>query len=165
MKYIHKYINEGSDRITLQLEMNTDAIQWNVKGRYIGHTEAVWHLFEYDTHEESPTVIYLAIHLPGEETVYFAEGVDADTLRIQMEGTRIALMAFFSYNMGNEDGHKYLHQQFPTYSTCNLKQRTWYKWKKGTAIGHIYHYNAFIGEKYYLCLGLTTVQGPQSFKH
>ena len=62
--------------------MNTDEIQRYVQGRYIGQTEAVWRLFEYDTHEESPTVIHLAIHLPGEQPVYFAEGVDADTLRI-----------------------------------------------------------------------------------
>ena len=62
--------------------MNTDEIQWYVQGRYIGPTEAVWWLFEYDTHGESPTVIYLSIQPPGEQPVYLAEGVDADTLRI-----------------------------------------------------------------------------------
>ena len=59
------------------------------KGMYkadtFGPTEAVWRLFEYATHEENPTVIHLAIHLPGEQPVYFTEGINSAVLRIQME--------------------------------------------------------------------------------
>lgn len=33
------------------------------------------------------------------------------------------------------------------------------------AIGHMYHSNPTVGEKYYVRLLLTAVKGPQSFKH
>ena len=145
--------------------MNTDEIQKYVQGRYIGPTEAVWRLFEYSTHKESPTVMHLSIQLLGEQPVYFAEWVDANTLRIQMETARTTLMACFKYNADNEDGRKYLYQEFPAHYTYDAKEKTWHIRKQQPAIGRIYHCNPFMGEKYYLCLLLTTVRGPQSFEH
>ena len=165
IKYIHKYIYKGSYRTTLQLDTNTDEIQKYVQGRYIGPTEAVWCLFKYSTHKESPTVIHLAIHLRGEQPVYFAEGVDVVTLRIQMETARTTLIGFFKYNAENEDGLEYLYQEFPTDYTHDAKDKTWHIRKQQPAIGRIYHCNSSMGEKYYLRLLLTTVRGPQSFEY
>ena len=66
IKYIHKYIYKGSDRATIQVDLEKDEVAQYLQGRYIGPTEAMWRIFEFSTHEESPSVEQLAIHLPGE---------------------------------------------------------------------------------------------------
>src|ERR1700753_1317837 len=106
VKYIHKYIYKGPDRATMELEIGSDSdsdeIKQYLQGRYIGPTEAVWRLFEYAIHEESPSVIHLAIHLPGEQPVYFPPGIDADALQVRMDTAHTTLMAFFAYNVEHE---------------------------------------------------------------
>ena len=165
IKYIHKYIYKGSDRTTLQVQSNQDEIKQYLQGQYIGPIEAIWRLFEFAMHEESPSVMHLAIHLPGQQPVYFAKGADINTVRENMESACTTLMAFFQYNATYEDGRQYLYQEFPIYYTYNKKLRCWQKRKRGTAIGRIYHCNPFMGEKYYLQLLLTTVRGLESFEH
>lgn len=147
------------------METSHDEIKQYLHGRYIGPTEAIWRIFEYPVHEEYPPVIHLSIHLPGEQPVYFEEGIDIETLRVQMEEVKTTLMAFFLYNATYEDGRQYLYHEFPSKYTYDTKQRSWHKRKKGFAIGRVYHCNPFMGEKYYLRLLLTTVRGPQSFEH
>ena len=62
IKYIYKYIYKGSDRATVELEQ--DEIKSYISGRYIGSSKAVWRLFEFPVHRETPLVMYLLIHLP-----------------------------------------------------------------------------------------------------
>ena len=116
-------------------------------------------------YEELPAVIHLAIHLPGEQPVYFADNSDIETICNNMEAARTTLMAFFQYNADNLNGRLYLYQEFPIYFTYNKTSRKWTKRKQGIAIGRMYHCNPFMGEKYYLRLLLTCVRGPQSFQH
>ena len=52
-----------------------------MQGRYIGPTEAVWRLFEFPIHEEYPPVIHLAIHLPGDQPVFFEEGATEEEVQ------------------------------------------------------------------------------------
>jgi len=77
IKYIHKYIYKGSDRTTIHLQEseNADEVQYHLQGRYIGPCEAAWRLFEFRAHEEFPPVYHLPVHLPGEQPVFFAEGL------------------------------------------------------------------------------------------
>ena len=60
-------------------------------------------------HEEYPSVMYLAIHLPGEQPVYFHENTSANDLHDRMQSARSTLMAFFEYNTLNSDGCQYLY--------------------------------------------------------
>ena len=71
VKYIHKYIYKGNDRTTVHIDGEDNEISQYLQGRYIGPSEAVWRLFEYPVHEEFPPVIQLAVHLPGQQPVYF----------------------------------------------------------------------------------------------
>lgn len=113
IKYIHKYVYKGSDRASVALDINQDEVAQYLQGRYIGPTEAVWRLFEFSTHEEFPPVEQLAVHLPGEQNVYFQESADDQELRERLEGARSTLMAFFEYNSAQEDGRGFLYQEFP----------------------------------------------------
>ena len=109
IKYIHKYIYKGSDRATIQVDLEKDEVAQYLQGRYIGPTEAMWRIFEFSTHEESPSIEQLAIHLPGEQPVYFKEDAIAEELQERMNEAQSTLMAFFDYNDANDKSRRYLY--------------------------------------------------------
>jgi len=166
IKYIHKYIYKGSDQTTLQVDdPNHDEIKQYLQGRYIGPTEAIWRLFEFGTHEEWPPVTHLALHLPGEQPVYFEPEAGVLALEERMATSSSTLMAFFKYNAENEDGHQYLYQEFPTHFVYKSRTKEWKPRQKGIAIGRMYTCSPLAGERYYLRLLLTIIPGAQSFAH
>jgi hypothetical protein len=82
VKYLYKYVYKGHDRAlwtvreqrsqgsNAQAEEARDEIREFQDGRYIGACEAVWRTFGFSNGEIWPPVQRLALHLPGEETVY-----------------------------------------------------------------------------------------------
>ncbi|GFS32967.1 hypothetical protein Acr_00g0025630 [Actinidia rufa] len=72
VKYIHKYIYKGHDRTTMVLG-GVDEIQQYIDSRYIGAPEAARRILGHNLHEEFPTVVRLALHLPGMHHVIFDE--------------------------------------------------------------------------------------------
>jgi len=164
VKYIHKYIYKGGDRATVRVDSEQDEIKRYLHGRYIGPTEAVWRLFEFSMHEEQPPVTHLALHLPDQQAVYFAEHEDIDLIREQIEGSMTTLMAFFAYNERNEDGRIFLYHEFPEHFVY-VRKVGWKKRQRGTAVGRMYSASPFMGERYYLRLLLTVVRGPTSFQN
>ena len=165
VKYIHKYIYKGGDKATMSVDSEHDEIKRYLHGRYIGPTEAVWRLFEFGMHQEQPPVTHLALHLPGQQPVYFSEHDDLDQIRAQIEESMTTLMAFFAYNEQNEDGREYLYHEFPIHYVYKGKLIGWQKRQRGTAIGRMYSASPFMGERYYLRLLLTVVRGATSFEH
>jgi PIF1-like helicase/Helitron helicase-like domain at N-terminus/Helicase len=169
IKYIHKYIYKGSDRATAELEL--DEIKRYISGRYIGSSEAVWRIFEFPVHGESPSVMHLPIHLPGGHFVSFDCATTVDHIMEQIEEQRTPLIGFFDYNTAHPDERLYLYQDFPTRFTWNRKEKEWKRRVKGkdrpderpVQIGRIYQVNPFQGEIYYLRRLLTIVPGPTSF--
>ena len=109
VKYIYKYVYKGSDRTTLAAGLTDDEITRYVQGRYIGPTEGFWRLFEFPTHQEYPPIQQLAVHLPGQHVVYFADDLTASQLAAKAERSRSTLIAYFLYNEQYEDGYQYLY--------------------------------------------------------
>ena len=56
-------------------------------------------MFEFPTHEEFPPGQTLAVHLPGEQIVYFNPQLTEAEVRVRMEEARSTLMAFFLITM------------------------------------------------------------------
>ena len=50
-KYIHKYIFKGHDRITVVMQQ--DEIKQYLDARWLGHAEAMHHIFHFHTHTRS----------------------------------------------------------------------------------------------------------------
>jgi hypothetical protein len=94
-----------------------DEITRYVHARYVSPCEAIWRLFEFPTHQEFPPVQYLAVHLQGEQTVYFPDDISPTDLAARTIAARSTLMAFFEYNATHEDGRQYLYSEFPAYFT------------------------------------------------
>ena len=47
VKYIHKYIYKGSDKVTMQLSNPNDELANHISARYIGPQQAVWRILEF----------------------------------------------------------------------------------------------------------------------
>ncbi|XP_074305335.1 uncharacterized protein LOC141640430 [Silene latifolia] len=80
IKYLFKYINKGSDRVTMQssyqrrndqFSEQVDEIKRYYDCRYLSACEAVWRIFVFDIHYRTPAVERLQFHLPGEQSVVF----------------------------------------------------------------------------------------------
>ena len=85
----------------------------------------MWRLFEFRTHEEWPPVIHLALHLPGEQPVYFETDAGALNMEERMAASTSTLLEFFKYNAEKEDGRQYLYQDFPAHFVFNPKTKKW----------------------------------------
>jgi hypothetical protein len=166
VKYIHKYVYKGTDRTTIAVTATDDEITRYVHARYVSPCEAIWRLFEFSTHQEFPPVQHLAVHLEGQQTVYFPDDISPEDLAAKTAAARSTLMAFFDYNAAHEDGREYLYSEFPTHFVWVPSTRTWKRRQRGKEhprIGRIYHCSPVSGERYYLRLLLTVVRGPRSF--
>ena len=76
----------------MQETTNANKIQRHLQGRYIESCEAIWRLLQYRMHKEFPAVYQLPVHLPGEQPVYFAEGLTRDELRLQPDTARSGMV-------------------------------------------------------------------------
>lgn len=89
--------------------MQKDKVAQYLQERYIRPTEAIWKIFEFLTHEESPSVKQLAIHLPRKQPVYFEEDAIAKKLQERMNKAQSTLMAFLNYNDVNDKSRRYFY--------------------------------------------------------
>lgn len=74
-KYLYKYVYKGPDMAVVALEEDGDGggerqvneIKRYVSGRYVSASEAYWRFFGFAMHDESPTIVPLAVHLPNHQ--------------------------------------------------------------------------------------------------
>ena len=76
-------------------------------------------------------------------------------------------MAYFDYNVQNEDRHQYLCLEFHTHFLFKTENKVWPPRQRGMTIasGPMYTYNPLTGERYYLQLLLTIFLSAISFHH
>jgi len=139
----------------LRISETDDEIERYLQGRYIGPTEAFARIFEYKMHEEDPTVTTLALHLPNEQPVYYAEDATREQIEEIMRNSRSMLMAYFKYNdetppVFDRNGNqiKHLYHDFPQHFRW-MPNRTWRPRKQGTAIGRVPYCSPVSGERYF----------------
>ncbi|XP_058219552.1 uncharacterized protein LOC131330073 [Rhododendron vialii] len=112
VKYIHKYIYKGNDRATMVLGL-IDEIKEYLDARYIGPVEAAWRLFGHSMHEEIPTVVRLALHLPGKHNSLFNTEESMQDIVARAEQDITTLTGFFAYCQANVDARVFTYQEFP----------------------------------------------------
>jgi hypothetical protein len=66
--------------------VETDEIKKYLDYRYVSASEAAWHIFKFDMHEQFPTVERLQYHLPNQQMVLFDDDDD-----VQKVATRSAI--------------------------------------------------------------------------
>ena len=60
-------------------------------------------------HDESPNVGHLAIHLSGQQPVYFPDAANEEEIRDRMSTARTTLIAYFERNADDEEACQYLY--------------------------------------------------------
>ncbi|XP_076917883.1 uncharacterized protein LOC143578105, partial [Bidens hawaiensis] len=86
--YLFKYINKGPDHATKSLVQNNagneDEVVDEVKAfydcRYLFACEVAWRKFSFDVHYRFPSFTRLPFHLPGQQTVVFADEDDVEDI-------------------------------------------------------------------------------------
>ncbi|XP_028081957.1 uncharacterized protein LOC114283346 [Camellia sinensis] len=163
VKYIHKYIYKGHDRTTMVLGLINE-IQQYLDARYIGPPEAAWRIFGYPLRAEIPTVVRLALHLPGMHRVLFNPDESLEAIVSRAGQQMSTLTGFFAYCASMEDECPFTYQEFPQHFVWLNSEKRWKPRQQGYAIGRMYFASRNCGERFYLRLLLTVVKGPKSFQ-
>ena len=168
IKYIHKYVYKGCDIATMSFKNPNDEIERHVSGRYIGAQQAVYRLLEAPTHNETPSVQRLDIHLEGEQPVSFDEGSTPQEVADAAQSSTTSLMAYFAYSADYPESHHLFYYDFPqeyTLKKAKGGKRTWQPRKtRAKAVGRMHLLNPKSGDIFYLRLLLTQVKGSTSFE-
>ncbi|XP_065907872.1 uncharacterized protein [Dysidea avara] len=166
VKYLYKYVYKGHDCIQLEFEekFNHDEIHTFVDARYISAPEAAWRLFEFPMHQQSHTIVRLAVHLPDEQSVYFHRGEEEHAL-LNTSHNDTHLTAWFKLNQVDSDANSLLYTEIPSHYIFDCKSRKWKKHQRGgdKVISRIYAVSPNETERYYLRNVLLHTPGANSY--
>ncbi|XP_074288946.1 uncharacterized protein LOC141614089 [Silene latifolia] len=178
IKYLFKYINKGSDRVTMQSSYTRrneedpgrfDEIKRFYDCRYLSAYEAAWRIFGFDIHYRTPAVERLQYHLPDEQPIVFHD--DDDWVDEVVENTSLGVSQFLNWMGCNNStveemqvAKELLYCEFPTKFVWKKKLRQWSLRKKGFTIGRLVHVPPQCGELYFQRVMLNHVKGPKCFE-
>jgi hypothetical protein len=167
VKYIHKYIYKGPDRATLEMAGAVDEVKCYLDSRYISSIEAMWRIFEFQMHEEWPSVYRLPVHLPDEQMVVYNPTQDAQEVLDRAAARDTHLTGWFNANQDPDlvaaGAHDHLYQDFPSHFVWVASTKKWKIRQQGHAIGRMFAAPPNSGERFYLRLLLTVVKGKHFF--
>ena len=143
-----------------------DEIREHIDGRFVGASEGAWRIFHFSMHSESPNVVRLEVHLPGQHLVHFDPDDDPEVVMEQAGNEATKLTGFFKANGDTDElggvARQLTYQEFP--QKLVWKKKGWAVRKKGFAIGRMYFASPSSGERFYLRTLLTVVKGSTSFE-
>jgi len=153
---------DGSSQPVLQY----DEIKTFVDARYISAPEAYWRLSQFKLQDKSHVIVTLPVHLPGEQSVMFAEeGEEEAITKAAVKNSR--LMAFFSLAAEDDEARKLHYDDVPQHYTWNASSTRWVKRRRlclgDKTIGRMYSVSPSDSERFHLRLLLLNVRGPRSF--
>lgn len=166
VKYLYKYIYKGPDRVSFQLQSNTefDEISQFLDARWVCAPEALWRIFKFSLNKVYPSVERLQIHLPNMQQVTFNAERPIEDILADERPQMSMLTEFFTLNREDADARIYLYREIPGHYRWDNDAKQWIarirNWK---VIGRIYSVSPSEGEKFFLRVLLNHVRGPQSF--
>ncbi|CAF5002532.1 unnamed protein product [Rotaria sp. Silwood1] len=175
IKYLFKYIHKGHDCANIKLQrpiqegaaaaqetLEWDEIKAHLDARYVSAPEAAWRLFEFPLHDKSHAIIRLAVHLPNQQPIYFAEGKERQALE-RAASKDTTLTAWFKLNSKDPDARQYLYHDIPhhfVFERNGIRKR---RLQGENIIGGMYSVSPSDVERYHLRLLLLHVPGACSF--
>ncbi|XP_058763549.1 uncharacterized protein LOC131636996 [Vicia villosa] len=138
IKYLFKYINKGSDRISAVIaptdstkEVHVDEIKQYLDFRYVSPSEACWRIFSYSIHGRKPAVERLFFHLEGENSVYYKDFEQIGNVLLKASVTESMFTSWFVANNEYEEAKSLTYGQFVSKFVYIKKSRTWQPRKRG----------------------------------
>ena len=143
--------------------LNHDEILQLLNARYVGPHQAVFRIMQYKMHEKSHIIIWLAVHLPLQQAVYYRDGNEERALDVGRDTT---LTAFFRLNEEDENAHQYFYHEIPEHYTFDQRNKRWSPRRRqtGPIIGRIYQVQPSDPQRFALCLLLLRRKGVTSFE-
>ncbi|CAN1254543.1 ATP-dependent DNA helicase PIF1 [Linum perenne] len=165
IKYLFKYVTKGPDRSSVVADsLTSDEVSQYLDCRSISCYEAIWHLFEYQIHERYPSVVRLAVHLDGEQTVAFQQNEPLPRIMSRRSAGCTTLTEWFRLNQRCIDARKYTYAEIPNHFVWDEKECDWHTRKKGFAVGRIVYIHPKREQVFYLRILLTKVRGALSYE-
>ena len=114
----------------------------------------------FEMHQESPNVVRLQVHLPGQQLVTWNSEIQPNIQEVVegAAGKDTTLMAYFKANAEYEDARQLLYQEFPQKFAWIQQKKKWQPRKKGFAVGRMYYVSPAAGERFYLRTMLNAVK-------
>ncbi|XP_056853040.1 uncharacterized protein LOC130502289 [Raphanus sativus] len=179
IKYLFKYINKGSDRVTVSVEPADTVVQneFSEKSvepkneiknffdcRYVSASEAGLRNFQFPLHFRSTAVEKLNFHLPSKQHIIFKgkDKMEVVVSRKLIENT--IFLAWFELNKIDSFARTLTYVQIPNYYTYNKKEKKFKRRKRGFSIGRINYAPRNQKDSYYLRVLLNVVKGPTSYE-
>ncbi|XP_076883266.1 uncharacterized protein LOC143531982 [Bidens hawaiensis] len=172
IKYLFKYINKGPDRATISLvqnnaanqDENVDEVKAFYDCRFLSACEAAWRIFAFDVHYRFPPVTRLPFHLPGQQTVVFADDDDIEDVLNKPTVGSSRFTGWMECNQKYDLAQTLTYAEFPTKFVWKQDARVWELRKRGFSIGRIHHVPPAFNEAYFLRILLNKVKGPKCFE-
>ncbi|XP_076928055.1 uncharacterized protein LOC143591869 [Bidens hawaiensis] len=112
VKYLFKYINKGGpDRALYHL--------------YLSACEAAWRILDFDVHYRVPYVTRLPFHLPGQQTVVFADDDDVEDILNKPSVGSSKFIAWMECNQQYDLARTLTYAEFPTKFVWKPDERVW----------------------------------------
>lgn len=144
-----------------------DEIQEYVDARYISASEAHWRISGFSMHEEYPSVVRLAVHLPGQQNVVFdSEDPNAISAVEERGAPKTTLTEWFALNAAVPAAREHLYEDVAGAYRFHPGTKKWEPRKRfptGRPVGRVYTVNPREGERFYLRLLLSHVRGATSY--
>ena len=149
-----------------QARIDHDEIKTYLDTRYVSAPEAVWRTFEFPLHDQSHTIIRLAIHLPHQQPVYFTHGREEQALEAAHDRDT-TLTGWFQLNRDDQTARQHHYIDMPAHFVWVKKDCKWKRRERGgsNVIGRMYSVSPQDTERYHLRLLLLHVSGATSFEH
>ena len=136
VKYLYKYVYKGPDRAQAQFQpintdqniVDVDEISEYCDARYVSAIEAVWHIFHFTMHFQTPPVLRLDLHLENHDTILFSDSDKVEDIKNKQKLSKFT--AWFKLNQEDLDARQHLYHDIPKYYVWKSTERVWQKRKK-----------------------------------
>lgn len=177
-KYMYGYAYKGGDRITATLRTSddipreVDEIHDHIDARWLGPSEACWHIYEYPMERHYPPVLQLQVHEEDQQVVIWDEEAPG---QIDESLRKTTLTEWFVLNQQTNDlvatgdrppidSTTILYPDFCQHYTWNPSIKVWKPRQRDSGqIGRMCFVTPRQKERYYLRLILSHVPGLTSF--
>ncbi|KAF8109202.1 hypothetical protein N665_0101s0031 [Sinapis alba] len=181
IKYLFKYINKGSDRVTVVVEpTDTGFSNAGEKGggnvvqkknefqdffdcRYVSACEGSWRIFKFAIHYRSTSVEKLQFHLEGKQTIFFKGKDKIQAVVNRKLITHTMFLAWFELNRVDSFARTIPYVQIPNFYTYDSTMKKFNRRKKGFSVGRINYAPRLQENSYYLRVLLNIVTGPTGY--
>ncbi|XP_076903094.1 uncharacterized protein LOC143558053 [Bidens hawaiensis] len=113
---------------------------------------------------QNNAVTRLPFHLPGQQTVVFADDDDVEDVLNKPTIGSSRFTAWMECNKKCDIAQTLTYAEFPTKFVWKQQERVWALRKLGFSIGRIHHVPPSFNEAYYLRILLNKVRGPKCFE-